>query len=82
MVHTASNRSRTTEVYEAPEECAGYTLCDPQRRRIGRVQKLFVNSYGEPEYVRVKTGLFELKDILISVTRIAVDQERRIFTLQ
>jgi hypothetical protein len=46
------------------------------------VTKLFVNSYGEPEYVRVKMSLFGLKDILIPVTSIAVDQERRIFTLQ
>jgi hypothetical protein len=40
-----------TEVYEVPEECTGYTLCDPLRRRIGRVRKLFVNSYGEPVYM-------------------------------
>ena len=82
MVHTASNRSRITDVFEVPEEYAGYMLCDPRRRRIGRVRKLFVNAYGEPEYVRVKTSLFELKDILIPVTSIAVDEERRILTLQ
>jgi hypothetical protein len=73
MVHTASNQSRMTEVYEVPEECTGYTLCDPLRRRIGRVRKLLVTSYGEPEYVMVKTGHLRLKDILIPVTSIAVD---------
>ena len=46
------------------------------------MRKLFVNAYGEPEYVRVKTGLFGLKDNLIPVTSIAEDEERRILTLQ
>jgi hypothetical protein len=41
-----------------------------------------VHAYGEPEYVRVKTGLFGLKDNLIPVTSIAVDEERRTLTLQ
>jgi hypothetical protein len=82
MVRTASNRSRMTDVFEIPEEYVRYTLCDPRGRRIGRVRKLFVNAYGEPEYVRVKTGLFGLKDNLIPVTSIAVDEERRTLTLQ
>ena len=46
------------------------------------MRKLFVNSYGEPDYVMVKSGLFGPKDILIPVTSIAVDQEQRIFTLK
>ena len=82
MVHAADNRSRMTDVFEEPEEYARYTLCDPRGRRIGRVRKLFVNAYGEPEYVRMKTGLFGLKDNLIPVTSIAVDEEQRILTLQ
>jgi hypothetical protein len=82
MVHTTTNRSRMTDTFEVPEEYAGCTLCDPRRRRIGRVRKLFVNAYGEPEYVRVKTGIFGLKDILIPVTSITVDEEQRILTLQ
>jgi hypothetical protein len=32
--------------------------------------------------VMVKTGHLRLKDILIPITSIAVDQERRIFTLK
>jgi len=80
MVHIASNQSRMTEVYEVPKECTGYTLCDPGGGGSG-ARKLFVNSYGEPDYVMVKSGLFEPKDILIPVMSIAVDQEQRIFTL-
>ena len=46
------------------------------------MRELFVNASGDPEYVRVKTGLFGLKDTLIPVTSIAVDEERRTLTLQ
>lgn len=32
----------------------GYALHDPLGRKIGKVEKIFVNGRGEPEYVAVK----------------------------
>ena len=67
---------------EAPEECAGYEVLDPLGHRLGSVEKLFVNDDQEPEYIRVKMGLFGLKTVLIPVTFATIDKERRILVLQ
>jgi hypothetical protein len=67
---------------EAPEEYAGYEVRDPLGHRLGRVEKLFVNDDEEPEYIRVKMGLFGLKIVLIPVTFVTIDKERRILVLQ
>ena len=64
------------------EEYAGYTLCDPQRQRIGRTERIFLNGRGEPEYIKVKMGYFGFKSILIPVLSVATDEERRTLTLQ
>jgi len=39
-----------------------------------------VNGRGEPEYIRVKAGLF--KTVLIPVQTVAADEERRALVLQ
>jgi hypothetical protein len=67
---------------EAPEEYAGYEVLDPLGHRLGSVEKLFVNDDQEPEYIRVKMGLFGLKTVLIPVTFATIDKERRILVLQ
>ena len=64
------------------EECAGYVVCDPRRQKIGRAESVFLNGSGEPEYIRVKTGLFGFKKVLIPVQTVAVDEERRTLVLQ
>jgi PRC-barrel domain len=64
------------------EECAGYAVCDPRRQKIGRAESVFLNGSGEPEYIRVKTGLFGFKKVLIPVQTVAVDEERRTLVLQ
>ena len=66
----------------AIEECAGYVVCDPRRQKIGRAESFFLNGSGEPEYIRVKIGLFGLKRVLIPVQTVAVDKERRALVLQ
>jgi hypothetical protein len=58
----------------------GYKVCDPRGQKIGRAEKLFLNGSDEPEYIRVKTGLF--KTVLIPVQTVAVDEERRALVLQ
>jgi hypothetical protein len=51
-------------------------------QRLGSVERLFVNDGEEPEYIRVKMGLFGLKSVLIPVTFATIDKERRIFVLE
>ena len=67
---------------EAPEEYAGYEVRDPLGHRLGSVEKIFVNDGEEPEYIRVKMGIFGLKFVLIPVTFATIDKERRILVLQ
>ena len=77
----------TTTSYGEPatraiEECAGYVVCDPLWQKIGRAERFFLNGSGEPEYIRVKTGLFGFKRVLIPVQTVTVDEERRALVLQ
>jgi hypothetical protein len=78
--YTAVSRKGTGGSIRAPEEYAGYTVCDPRGQKIGRAERLFVNGRGEPEYIRVKAGLF--KTVLIPVQTVAADEERRALVLQ
>jgi hypothetical protein len=79
---TAIDRGESGDRFEAPEEYAGYEVRDPLRRKIGSVEKLFVNDNGEPEYVKVKMGLLGFKTILIPVAFATIDKERQILVLQ
>ena len=72
----ADNRGPTSQI-EAPEKCVGYVVCDPLGQKIGSVEKLFVNENRQPEYVRVKIGLFGLKSVLIPTKSVVIDKERR-----
>jgi PRC-barrel domain len=83
LAYAAANRVEPdTSQFKAPEEYVKYKVHDPEGRKIGSVKELFTNAHGEPEYVRVKMGLFRLKSVLIPVGFVAVDGERRILTLQ
>ena len=68
--------------FGAPEELVGYRVCDPLDKEVGTVEELFVNGEGEPEYIRVKIGLFGLKSVLLPVQLVAVDDERRVLVLR
>lgn len=61
----------------------GYGLLDPLGRKLGEVEKLFVNSRGGPEYVAVRTGaLWWKRSFLIPVNSISVDDERGALVLR
>jgi hypothetical protein len=79
---TAIDRREPGGRLEAPEEYAGYEVRDPLGQRLGSVERLFVNDGEEPEYIRVKMGLFGLKSVLIPVTFATIDKKRRIFVLE
>jgi hypothetical protein len=81
-LHTAEgSRERGRSILSA-EKYAGYTLRDPQGQRIGRTERIFVNGRGEPEYIKVRMGLFSFKSVLLPVESVAADEERRILVLQ
>ena len=74
--------SKSSQRFTRPEGYVGFWLCDPREKRIGVVEKLFVNWSGEPEYIRVSVGFFGFKSVLLPVLDVAVDEQRRILVLQ
>ena len=78
----AAVESKSSQRFAGPEEYAGFWLCDPREKRLGMVEKLFLNWSGEPEYIRVRMGFFGFKSVLLPVQNVAVDEQRRILVLQ
>ena len=70
------------ERFETPKQCAGYRVCDPLGREIGRLKRLYLNESGGPEYAEVKVGLFGLRTILIPVQTVSLDDELRFLVLE
>ena len=70
------------ERFGTPKQCAGYRVCDPRGRKIGRLKRLFLNGSGGAEYAEVKVGLFGLKTILIPLQTVSVHAERRFLVLE
>jgi hypothetical protein len=70
------------ERFETPQQCAGYGVCDPRGRKIGRLRRLFLNESGGAEYAEIKVGLLGLKTVLIPLQSVTVDAERRFLVLE
>ena len=62
--------------------CVGYALLDPLGQSLGRVERMFCNRAGEPQYVRIRAGIFGNRLVLIPVLDVAVDHEDRTITLR
>ena len=82
MAYTMQDRKKLTDRFASPEKYVGYALSDPQGREIGRVKRLFLNGYDEPEYIEVKMGLFGRKLVLIPVTGVALNEQKKTLVLQ
>ncbi|PLS86374.1 MAG: hypothetical protein CYG60_07570 [Actinobacteria bacterium] len=82
MTDVLENQKASRERLEAPGEYAGYKVLDPEGHKIGCVLELFVNLHDEPEYVRVKLGLFGLRTVMIPVEIVTVDETRRALVLR
>lgn len=78
---TAVGDGRSGARLETPESCRGYEVLDPLGQKVGRVETVFVNVNGEPEYLRVKVGRLRRRSLLLPVQFVAVDRERRTLTL-
>ena len=62
--------------------CEGYTLLDPLGQTLGRVERIFCNRAGEPQYVRILAGLFGKRLVLIPVMDVAIDHGSRALTFR
>jgi len=85
MPKTATRTARNTWPggrFETPEQCAGYLVCDPLGRKIGRLKRLFLNEGGGPEYAEVGLGPFGLRTVLIPVQTVTADAGRRSLVLE
>jgi hypothetical protein len=70
------------ERFDKPKQCAGYWVCDPRGRKIGRLKRLFLNESGGPEYAEVKVGFFGLRTVLIPLQTVTTDAERGFLMLE
>lgn len=66
----------------ASKRGSGYAVYDPLGQKIGNAEELFMNRDEEPEYVRVRIGLFWRKSVLIPVQFAEVDNERETLVLK
>jgi PRC-barrel domain len=85
MSQTTTRESRgawPVERFEKPKQCAGYWVCDPRGRKIGRLKRLFLNESGGPEYAEVKVGFFGLRTVLIPLQTVTTDTDRGFLVLE
>lgn len=81
LYKTATHGERRERNLE-PQKWAGYEVHDPLGQKVGRAERIFVNANDDPEYIRVATGFFPPKSILIPVKLAAADAERRVIELR
>ena len=82
MTQTPTNRESLHDPFKVAKGYADYRVCDPLGQKIGTVEDIFMNAYGEPEYIKVKMGLLEIRSVLLPVQSVAVDRERRVLGVQ
>ncbi len=82
MTNPAVDRKSVGDELDPMAGYVGYGVYDPLGQRIGRADKIFVNGNDEPEYIRVKVGVFGWKLVLLPVESVAIDEERRSITLK
>jgi hypothetical protein len=84
MSDTALGNERTVSAASSAvsKRGAGFTVYDPLGQKIENAEEVFVNWNEEPQYVRVRIGLFGLKSVLIPVQFAEVDYERGILVLK
>lgn len=59
------------------KQFAGYEVYDTAGERVGKVDEIFVDEKGSPEYVGVKIGRSGARAVLIPLDAVRVDEERR-----
>ena len=81
MQRTTITDAEPGRLSRGPEGYKGYEVRDPLGQKIGKAEELFFNGDGDPEYVRVRLGLFG-RIVLIPVEGVGADTERRTLVLR
>ena len=79
-IHAPTNVSRARVA--ATNNGSGYSVNDPVGQKIGIAESVFANSDGEPEYSRVRIGLFGMRAVLIPVQFVETDEKRKTLVLK
>ena len=66
----------------ALEGHTGYAVYDPVGHMIGTAERVFVNPDGEPAYIRVRTGFFGTRVVLIPMQIVETDEQRKALYLK
>ena len=82
MLYKTATFEVRRERFLEPQEWVGYEVHDPLGHKIGRAEQILVNANDEPEYIRVTTGFFRPKSVLIPVKVAAADAGRRVIELR
>jgi hypothetical protein len=87
MLYKTATHEERRERFLEPQEWVGYEVHDPLGHKIGghkigRAEQILVNANDEPEYIRVTTGFFRPKSVLIPVKLAAADAGRRVIELR
>src|ERR671913_237194 len=80
---TSMQRETRTDRFTAVEDrFAGYTVYDPAREKIGKVDDLFLDESDSPEYIGVKMGFLGTRSTLIPWDVVSTtDDEGRTITV-
>ena len=74
--HASGESSATSK------RATGYTVFDPLGQKIGRVEEVFVNWDGEPDYIRIRIGFLFTSTVLIPVQFVETDDENKALVLK
>lgn len=83
MIDRMEDFRESNPAVETPLQCVGYEVRDVRGQKIGRVQEIYTNERGEPEYVRTKLGPAGMgRSVMIPVAAVEVDDAFRTLVLQ
>ncbi len=82
MLYKSVTYEERRERFLEPQNWVGYEVYDPLGQKIGRAEQILVNAKDEPEYIRVTTGFFRSKSVLIPVKLAAADAGQRVIELR
>ena len=82
MKQEAGSQTGTNESSVGSRLLEGYALLDPLGQRLGRVERVFCNGAGDPQYVRVGIGFLGRTLVLVPVLDVTIDAELRTITLR
>ena len=77
-VHAPATDQRDDQSTMLQERYTGYVVHDVNGEKIGKIDDLFVDENDQPEYIGAETGVLETKVILIPMSVIRADDDRRI----